>query len=169
MKLTLIVLLLLLFPFLLYGQDTTYFNAEWEEIPTGDTASFYRIIAPLDDGDLFSMREYYKSGQVQMDGTCYVADTVVRHRKFTYYFENGDIEATVTYEKGEREGEYVQYNANGTLRVRASYRNGKKVGRWLYLYPDGTFLAEYEFDMDGKIKSHRINEERYAQEKLEAE
>lgn len=159
MKLTFILSFLLLFPLLAQGQDTTYFNAEWEEISTGDTASFYRVIAPFDDDDLFSIRDYYKSGQVQMDGTCYLRDTVIRHGKFTYYFENGDLEATVEYKKGKREGEYVQYNENGTLFVRARYKNGRHVGRWTYYYPDGTVRTDHEYKKDGTKVTYRIDEE----------
>lgn len=159
MRPTLIIILFILSPLLVHGQDTTYFNANWKEIETGDTVSFYRVIAPLEDDDLFSIRDYYKSGQVQMDGTCYVKDTVVRHGKFTYYFENGDLHATAQYKKGKHEGEYVEYNPGGTILIRAKYKNGERIGRWTYYYPDGTIQCDLEYRKDGTREFFWFNEE----------
>ncbi len=62
----------------------------------------------------------------------------------TYYFENGKICQTGTFNKdGKLHGEWLCFDQKGNKTVSANYENGKKVGKWFYW--SGEVLKEVDY------------------------
>ena len=142
----------------LAAQDTTYFDQNWKEISGGDTASFYSVITKEKRG-WYSMNDYYASGQLQMSGPCYMADSLVRHGDFTYYFESGNLYAESTYRHGKKHGMYRMYYEDGALDTQGEYKLGECIGEWKRFYPDGTLKEHIEFDENGDVAVVRFDED----------
>ncbi len=93
------------FPSYSQSKDTLiYFNDRWEETCCKDSATFYRK-GKYDHGICDSLaKDYYLSGELQMEGT-YTEG--LEHGTFTWYFRNGKKMAVAEYVNGNinlREG-----------------------------------------------------------------
>ena len=92
-------------------EDTLYFDENWEKTDSL-SASYYR---PTNVNNTVNpsghIRDYYMSGQLQMEG------------KFV---------------RGSKTGYFRYFHENGELASEGSYRANKKTGAWRDFYPDGS-------------------------------
>ncbi len=100
--------------------DTLYYNASWKPV-ISDSASFYR--PPIQkEGDLFHVRDYYKSGKLQMDAVSAKADTDFWQGKVSWYNEDGTLFQEGNYIKNRLNGEFVTTFMG--KKIVANYENG---------------------------------------------
>lgn len=59
------------------------------------------------------------------------------------------------FEKGQREGAWMQFYASGALYARLFYRQGKKEGKQEYFYEEGT-LKTVEFYEEGRLHKEAL-------------
>ena len=84
------------------GKWTILYDSDWNEITDEPNAKFYRIIEYENDKPIGVVRDYYRSGHVQMEATLLedrpesIMDGEVR-----WYRENGVVETKAIYEKGK--------------------------------------------------------------------
>jgi hypothetical protein len=52
--------------------------------------------------------------------------------RWSSYYPNGKVMATVVFEAGLQQGEFVSYDAKGQVETFGKYVNGKKEGEWLF-------------------------------------
>lgn len=109
-----------------------YFDLNWKET-TIDNAMYYRETGR--DGIFWHIKDYYLSGNLQMEG---------RYSSF-----NPDI----------REGYFIWYYENGQKYSEGNFKHGKREGLWTYWFPDGLKKQEVSFsrnDMSIKWRSKRL-------------
>ncbi|MEM6864663.1 MAG: hypothetical protein AAF575_05760 [Bacteroidota bacterium] len=128
----------------LYAQnDTIWYNAEWKEAEK-QGASFYRVTSELENG-LFNMKDYYKSGKLQMEGVSTARDRDSWEGKVVWYREDGTIFQVGNFEKGRLEGEFISYL--GKEKLAGTYKNGRFVqGRQNVDYRNYLFYSEFRSD-----------------------
>ena len=99
-------------------------------------------------------KEYYASGQLREEGVKIGNRAHSKHGIITYYTEDGHIDRTETWKKGEKNGEYCEYYDNGKLAakgiqiycfLRGEY-DSYRFGKWLFYREDGTLDDERTYD-----------------------
>lgn len=130
-------------------KDTLYFNSDWKET-TKENHAFYRPL-PLKTIDSLSLiQDFYKNGNMQMQGYVYTnnedkfAGDVYWYSKkgddasndqyinttnkpLTYYHHNGNVWKTNTYKNTLKVGTVKLYNDKGFEIGKEVYNNGLKV------------------------------------------
>ncbi|WMJ72629.1 toxin-antitoxin system YwqK family antitoxin [Cytophagaceae bacterium ABcell3] len=150
----------LLFSHTLLGQDTTWFDSNWEPTAPED-AYVFRV--DNNRGQHWDRQEFYvATGKVILSGRLSSIDPETRNGMFEYhhkngqlkfkgrylqdepegkhvwYYENGELQAEEYYQHGELHGDFKEYYDNGQISLEAVYRNGKKHGPATYYNEDGT-------------------------------
>ena len=75
--------------------------------------------------------------------------------RLTNFYPDGKIMATVVFEAGLQQGEFVGYDAKGRVETLGKYINGKKEGEWLFRR--GKKKAFYVNNVIQKKASAKIN------------
>lgn len=101
-------------------QDTIYYNINWKET-VKDSATFFRPSVKK-EGDLFRIKDYFVSGQLQMSGLSKSADDTNWQGKVSWYNEDGKVYQTGQYDNNRLEGEFTTYLKGEELV--AIYENG---------------------------------------------
>lgn len=100
------------------SDSLVYYNHYWKQT-TKDSAAFYRVVAR--QGSLFAVKDYYFSGELQMQGS--------------YSSLTPEIQ----------EGYFIWYYDNGRKFVEGNYVHGQREGIWTFWYPDGLKKQEIRF------------------------
>ncbi|WP_086031138.1 toxin-antitoxin system YwqK family antitoxin [Tenacibaculum holothuriorum] len=155
------LILLMFVGFLTYNvtaQETIWFDANWKET-NKENAEYYRPTPKKQDNG-FWIIDYYKNGNVQMEG--FSKTNVPHEEKFDglvlYYhkngkpfhkanykngvldgvrkvfYESGDLKEQGKYKEGKRDGIWKTFYKNGKIETKGKYRNGEKVGVWKTFY-----------------------------------
>jgi uncharacterized protein len=128
-------------------KDTLYFDSNWQ--PTKkENHAFYRPFPLKKIGELVFIQDFYKNGNMQMQGYVlassqeeYVGDvywynengTDKRFSQFTntqnesliYYHPNGKVWKKIQYQNGVKDGKTIIYKNDGTVLISGIYKNGK--------------------------------------------
>lgn len=85
------------------GFWTILYDKDWKLTQDTTQAQFYRIIRYKNDLPVGKVRDYYRSGKVQMVGDSLIKDRPedVKQGKFVWYYERGKVEQIDWFEKGE--------------------------------------------------------------------
>ncbi len=146
--------LLIALLFLSFGalaqNSTIYFDKDWKYTEDKSEMEFYREYE-LKGDDLYHIKDYYKSGQIQMDG-----DFIIKDKKALRGIDDGDI----------RTGAFVYYQFNGEKESEGSYVNDNRDGKWTEYYDttgEVSFVGHYKegdrhglstlYYKSGKVKS----------------
>ena len=89
---------------------------------------------PAEEGDTRTYQEFHENGQIAVDGFFeypYEAD-----RDWTFYYDNGVIEAEGEVDEGFKNGVWLYYYPDGMLKSCGMY-DSRKYGVWTYFYPNG--------------------------------
>ena len=89
---------------------------------------------------------YYEEGKVQREGH-FLKNA--KHGEWKYYNKNGDLDSTISYVKGNREG-VLQTYTEGKLATSTSFVHNKENGAYTEYYGDGTKKAEGFFSKGKK-------------------
>ncbi len=125
--------------------DTMYFDQNWEQTSSSN-ASYFRVISFSETGDfLFSVEDYYLSGQIQMSGTYRSIRPDYKTGIFTYYYENGFKQAECEYDNNELDGPYREWYENGKQKSDHFFRDGELNGSYKAWNEDGTAKLDIQY------------------------
>ncbi|TKD59309.1 toxin-antitoxin system YwqK family antitoxin [Flavobacterium sp. ASW18X] len=105
-------------------KDTVYFDAKWKPVASKSIASYYRLPV-IKEGDLYRYRDFYMSGQKQMEATSTSPTKEIWQGTVTWYKENGAVLQQAAYVNGRLEGPYISYL--GGEKLVATYKNNKQI------------------------------------------
>jgi len=110
---------------LLFAQSDSiiYYNHYWKET-TRDSAAYYRIAEQK--GKIFHVRDYYMSGNLQMEGDYSSLKPEIQNGYFKWYFENGQKFAEGSYVHGKREGIWTFWFPDGLKKEEIKFSSGKE-------------------------------------------
>ncbi len=121
-----------------------------------DTIIYKREIS-LNNG-LYHVKDYYPSGQIQMEGTYSAFDrevkvaslwcnfrTNTKEGEFIKWYENGQLESRTHYRKGLRHGLHEYWYADGKKESVQHYRRGQKHGLCIWWNEDGSLQRKMIF------------------------
>lgn len=111
------------------GIDTIYYNEKMESC-TKEIAKYYRVINYSNGKISGTVKNYYISGYLQLEGTYndYWAEDGYGNGLFTWYHENGRKSVEVNYVNGKQHGLYMSWHNNGAQKEIVKMINGKKEG-----------------------------------------
>src|SRR6187200_1527322 len=73
------------------SKDTVFFDKQWQTCQRAN-ASYFRTISSSDK-QLYAVRDYYMSGQLQMEGSISSVTPEIREGDFIFYDKLGGIES----------------------------------------------------------------------------
>jgi len=135
------------------AQDTLifYYDKDWIVIPDKDQAVYYRKAFP--DKDAWGVRDYFKSGKLQMTGTYKSKKFTARQGHFVYYFESGQKQSEGKYLNDKHEGRWTYWFENGNIKSEGSYIAGNLEGEWTYWHETGEKKSKGNFFKSNKNDS----------------
>jgi antitoxin component YwqK of YwqJK toxin-antitoxin module len=130
MKSFLFSILFLFIPKLCISQSTfdrkIYLDSTWNDT-TSENYKYYRIVKDYySDKDLYTIKDYYKSGVLQMEGTSKTRDVMSKEGEFVFYYENGNKKALTTFIKSRPNGKCSQWYENGNKKLEGEYVEDEK-------------------------------------------
>ncbi len=111
-----IILFLLFITFYLNGQsiiDTVFLDSKWKET-TYEHSIYYRTIYKDSDG-LYTVKDYWKTGEIQMTGKYSALLPETRQGKFTWYYKSGNIKQIINFKNNNILGLVEKFDTKGNL------------------------------------------------------
>ncbi len=108
---------------IILGQtDTIYFDQSWEPTPR-ETAEYFRLpLVKVETGYL--LKDYYISGDLQMEGITSSATEDIFEGLITWYFPSGKVSQKQMFLNGAMEGNSTSFREDGTVIASAEYKQG---------------------------------------------
>ncbi len=131
--------------------DTVFLDYKWNEC-SRENYTYFRIKTSTENG--YFLKNYYKSGQLQMEGYFLIGETIIPDGPAKYYYENGNIMEECNYTEGKDDGENKKYYESGMLHFSQYYSNGMLHGKRLVYYENGYLKREESFE-DNKLISSK--------------
>jgi antitoxin component YwqK of YwqJK toxin-antitoxin module len=131
MKLLFYSLLFFIVPKLCVSQTSAndrkiYLDSTWNET-ISDNYKYYRIVQDYySDKDSYLIKDYYKSGVLQMEGTSKTKDASVKEGEFVFYYENGNKKEVKNYIQSRPNGKSSEWYENGNKKLEGEYIEDKK-------------------------------------------
>ena len=82
------------------GTWTILYDSNWNIIANVDSAAFYRVITYKDGKPVGKVIDFYRGGQVQMEGELLTDDPQVLNGEVRYYAETGEVQNLEFYSDG---------------------------------------------------------------------
>ncbi|WP_298319315.1 hypothetical protein [uncultured Aquimarina sp.] len=102
-------------------KDTIWYNEKWQ-VTSKEGSAFYR--PPVSKkGDLYLIKDYYKNGKLQMQGTSAEKDNDFWEGTVTWYNEDGKVLQSFTYKNNRLHGKFITFYKDEELV--AEYKNGR--------------------------------------------
>ena len=129
------------------------FDANWKVVTAPKAPAFYRDFKPFTDSRSGgSVRDYFISGNLQMDGTTSTnlnsanPDDYEKEGVFTWYYENGKIQTISFFRENKLEGLRSVFSEDGELTEEATYKNDNIHGYYNSFHKGGKpwFKAKYD-------------------------
>lgn len=137
-------------------QDTLWFDNQWKPVVDKEKAYYFRTINEL-KRDSIVVKDYYRSGRLQMDGT-YSSYPNYKNGTFRWYFEDGKLRQEARI-KGDTTFKYREYDHEGNIKKQQELlqvertENGKK--SFIYVYADR--FPEYPGGSEAMLQFIRDN------------
>ena len=134
-----------------------------------DTITFKRIIEYKADDNFFHVRDYFQSGQIQMDGYYSLFDkhikeeyqcnykTNIKEGSYKEWFENGQIRFIGTYKNGLRSGLCNSWYSDGQIESEENWLNGQLHGNVKYWTKQGFLQFDLFFDNGININPKNVD------------
>ena len=126
-----------------WGQDTTYFDYDWNKT-NKQNSMYYRI--DIKTGEIIERTDYFTStNQLQMRGqfTSLSPETMIGY--FTWYHSNGILQHAGKYSDNKEIGEHIWYHDNGLIDAIEHYRDGLLDGELKEYYENGNLSIKTGF------------------------
>jgi len=107
--------------------DTIYFDQNWNQSSRAE-ASYFRIVSIDTSRILFMVRDYYLSGQLQMEGAFRSINPDMRIGEFSYWYQSGARHIKCNFKNGLPDGQYEEWHENGTMKTEKSFIAGRLDG-----------------------------------------
>jgi antitoxin component YwqK of YwqJK toxin-antitoxin module len=148
MKKSIILLFLVSIQAFSQSKEVIYFDEYWQPT-TKENHAFYRQLPLKKVGELELIQDFYKNGNMQMQGYVfannheeYVGDIYwydengfdknfsqyaneTKNETLTYYYPNGKIWKKIQYQNGVKEGKTIVYKEDGKVLLSGIYKKGK--------------------------------------------
>lgn len=128
MKKIFINLLFTLIVHSIFGQDTIYYDNEWNETQSFKTAFFFKTINTSRNRENEIVEKvYYKSGQIKSEIFYFLDINEKKNRtgKSSFWYETGVLKTEISYKNGKKDGEFISYWENGKLKRKDNFKKGK--------------------------------------------
>jgi TonB family protein len=127
------------------GSDTIYFDSNWEQT-TRENARYYRLIDFDTTGKpIFHVKDFYISGNLQMEGKYRSIYPDYKTGEFIYWYENGRKKLVCNYVNNVLSGRYVEWYDNGNLKSERFLKDGIIEGVEKLWSPEGTLKKVVEY------------------------
>jgi periplasmic protein TonB len=147
--------------------DTIWFDIHWKQSALHD-GQYYRLVWADTSGKIqFFVKDFYRSGKIQMDGTYKAINPDVRDGNFVFYYENGNRQSVMTYRDNQVVGEVKEWFSNGNPKSVASYSAQTLNGLYKAWREDGSPALEVSYkngDLDGPFISYYSNGKKVRQD-----
>lgn len=151
---TLTLLIVMFIGFLsttLTAQNTIYLDDNWQKT-SKENHEYYRP-APKAINNGFWIVDYYKDGQVQMEG--YSKNKELNNEVFEglimYYHPNGKLFHKANYINGKLDGDRKVFYETGELKEQGEYTNGQRDGIWKTFYKNGKIETKGKYRDNEKV------------------
>lgn len=115
--------------------EKIYFDKDWFPVPEAE-GMYYRQLKRTNSND-WEVLDYYKNGQLQMQGRALVPYPLVRNGLYTFYNQNGKLESESYYVENKLSGKSTGWYPNGNLQYEYNYADGLYDGKWTYYHENG--------------------------------
>lgn len=151
-KSTLIIVILISFiTFSAVAQNTIWFDKNWQETTEGNHEYYRPNPKKIKDG--FWIVDYYKNGQIQMEGysTINKPDEEIFDGLVIYYHANGKPFHKANYKNGKLDGIRKVFYESGELKEQGKYADGKREGVWKTFYKNGKIETKGKYRNNEKV------------------
>ncbi len=107
--------------------DTIYFDQNWNQ-SSRDEASYFRLVSIDTSRILFTVRDFFSNGKLQMEGAYRSINPDVKIGEFTYWYQNGVKHISCHFKNGRLDGPYEEWYENGSLKTGKNFINGNLDG-----------------------------------------
>lgn len=108
------------------SSEREYLSSTYEPVSHDSMAQYYRTIVSEGNGDK-TVRMYYISGKLKMQGTYADKDLSVEDGQFSYYYRNGQIESEGYFCKGQKCGIWKRWEWNGQAKADRVYPDPQSI------------------------------------------
>jgi antitoxin component YwqK of YwqJK toxin-antitoxin module len=132
----------------------------------GDTIIYKRIVSYNYDSRLYSVRDYYESGQIQMKADYSSLDKYIKEDyqcnyrsntkegQYEEWYSNGQRKYYGNFKKGKRNGICSEWYLNGQKEAEEIWENGQMNGRTRYWSENGELQYDLSFT-HGEINNQK--------------
>ena len=146
MKTTLTILMSVL-TFIVFGQDTTYYDYDGNKVNSLKSCHHYEVIDRSNpDTNKVVERVYFKSGQIKSERNYNPYSEKKLHGKRKEWYENGQIRKDIDFENGKLNGQLLTHWDNGQLKRKDTYKDGKLIEGKVW-NSDGKEAQYYNFEI----------------------
>ncbi len=132
------------------GQERIYFDSLWNKT-VKENAKFYRTVDTIHK-ELFMIRDYYISGEIQMLGHYSSMKKEEHEGRFIWYHKNGKKKSETFYKANLPQGTSYSWYNTGSLESSGGFSSGKRDGYWISFYKNGNTKTETYFKDDRNEK-----------------
>ncbi len=101
------------------GEETIYLDERMKE--TKKKNAFYYCELTKTPDDTFSVKAYFLSGELKMEGKYLDEAMEIPHGSFVYYYESGQVESKGEYRDGEKYGIWQRFDKYGNEKPEKVY------------------------------------------------
>lgn len=131
-------------------RDTTFFNADWDTVPSSDGAAYYRLFDRLvnDTVRTYYFVDYYITGERQNVMACSDPRCTKKIGEWTWYYKNGQLKQIGSYKNNRYHGVWIEYFDNGDLKSKLEHKMSEDPNVGAYI--------EYFELYDSKSREHLL-------------
>ncbi len=107
-------------PFL-YGQRKKCYDMDWKEIKCSGSYEYYRILPEGTSNGLYMVKDYYRNGTLQMEGSYSDNHYLHKQGEFKYYYEDGKLSSLENYIDNKLSGEFRKWYPTGQMKYEGNY------------------------------------------------
>lgn len=140
-----LIILFLLSTVFAVGQDTIYFDSEWNVVSSNKNASFYEIVLQDHvDNNRATETTYFKSGQIKMLKNYSDYKDRKLDGKLKEWYESGQLNKEIDYNDGKINGNLITYWDNGMHKRIDTYNNGMFIDGMCF-NSDGAEIVHFDY------------------------
>ncbi|HVU56448.1 MAG TPA: TonB family protein [Puia sp.] len=138
------------------AQDTLYYDVTWR-LTTSDKASYFRTKEKLADG--WQVTDRFLTGKPQMTGK-YTDDSFhVRQGEFIWYDSSSKVTRRCTYVNNKEDGPETFYYDNGQIQATGNNKDDDYTGEWIGYYPSGKVSGKAKYKNGKQVSGAFYNED----------
>ncbi|NEU08012.1 TonB family protein [Flavihumibacter sp. R14] len=129
------------------GQDTTFYDNDWNKVKAIQHATYYQIVLGNQaDTNRATEKVYFRSGQIKRQVDFSVYKDRKQDGKFKEWFESGQIRKDIDYKEDKKNGQLLTYWENGKLKRVDKYKDDKLI-EGKCMNSDGTETTHFEYQI----------------------